>query len=84
MTAETELVRLRRERNRFGTCAVLLVAVSLSIALPRKVAQYRQLKRLNEEIVSLQGAIGAANRELGETQREIGVVQQEISRRMHP
>lgn len=65
-----EAGRLRRQRNLFAAAAALALA-SIGLAVPRKVAQYRELKAANAHLVELQAAIV-------DTQRQIRAAQEDI------
>ena len=69
----------RRERNIFAVVAVVIVALTLAIALPRRVQDYRRLKALNEELINLQHSIGEVQREIVRVQGEILEGQRRIS-----
>ena len=69
--------RLRRQRNLFATIAVCSLA-SIGLAVPRKVASYRELKAANAHLVEMQAAIVSTQRQIKMAQEEIQGYQQAI------
>jgi hypothetical protein len=67
---EGEAGRLRRQRNLFRAVAAVAVA-SIGAALPRKVANYRELRAANAHVVELQA-------EIVDAQRHIRIAQEQI------
>ena len=74
---EDRISRLRVQRNLFATLAVCSIA-SIALALPRKVASYRELKAVNAHLVELQATIVWEQQQIRDTQDQILQVQREI------
>ncbi len=70
--------RLKRERNWFATGAVVMIAIAIAVALPRRVQRYRVHKGLNSELLDLQAQIGTLQRTIAETEKNITAAQLEI------
>jgi hypothetical protein len=73
-----EFYRLRKERNLFAAGAVVSIVVSIGGSLPHFLKKHNELKRLNDEIVSLQATIVANQSATREAQAAIVKTQQEI------
>jgi hypothetical protein len=71
---------LRRQRNLFAAVAVASL-LSIGLAVPRKVANYRELKAVNEHLVELQAAIVDSQRQLLSVEGQILEGQRAIGRR---
>jgi hypothetical protein len=69
--------RLRRQRNLFGAIAMCSLA-SIAFAVPRKLANYRELKAVNAHITDMQSAIVRAQRDITAVEDQIRDVQREI------
>jgi hypothetical protein len=69
--------RLRRQRNLFAAVAIFSLA-SIGLAVPRKIANYRELKAANSHLVELQTGIVDAQRQIRAAQEEILGYQQTI------
>jgi hypothetical protein len=77
---EDRISRFRTQRNLFAILAVCSIA-SIGLALPRKVASYRELKAANERLVGLQEAIVENQQRIRDTQDQILLIQREITKR---
>jgi|HubBroStandDraft_4_1064222.scaffolds.fasta_scaffold1260392_2 hypothetical protein len=71
--------RLRMQRNLLAALAACAIA-SIALALPRKLANHRELKALNERLVELQASIVQTQEQIRDTQDQIVRVQGEITR----
>jgi hypothetical protein len=71
--------RLRMQRNLFSAIAAAALAAT-GLALPRRVADYRELKAVHARVVELQANIVVAQRQIREAEDQILAVQQEIKR----
>jgi hypothetical protein len=79
-----DVERLRRQRNYFGTFAVVSLLVSIGGSLPHFLAKHQELDRLNKEIVALQEAIVANQNYTRQAQNAITQTQQEIANLTKP
>ena len=81
METNENIDRLRRQRNLFATLAALLLA-SICLAVPRKLATYRELKAVNARLVELQLAIVQKQQQIRETEDRIERTQRDIAYRI--
>jgi hypothetical protein len=72
-----EIGRLRRQRNLFAAVAACALA-SIGLWVPRKLANYRELKAANAHLVELQASIVSAQRKIMTAQEEIQGYQQTV------
>jgi hypothetical protein len=73
-----EFSRLRKQRNLFAAGAVVSLVASIGGSLPHFLVKHNELKRLNDEIVSLQATIVTNQSATREAQAAIVKTQQEI------
>ncbi len=72
---QDEITRLRRQRNVFAVLAACSLAL-IGASVPRKVANYRELKAANDRLVELQASIVGTQRQIRTAQEEIAGYQQ--------
>jgi hypothetical protein len=75
---KVEIRRLRRQRNLFAGLAVLSLMIALGSSLPRRLRNYWELKKLNAEVVWLQGVVVTRQDQIREVQAQIIRAQDEI------
>lgn len=74
----TYAARLRRQKNLFSTIAVCALAAT-GLALPRKVANYRELKAVNAHLLELQRSIVRTQQQIIDTQNQLTIIQKDIA-----
>jgi hypothetical protein len=72
--------RLKRDRNRFAVGAVLMIAIAMALALPRRVRRYREQKAVNTELLELQAHIRVMQGRVVEVEQKITATQLEIKK----
>lgn len=75
---DTDLHRLRRQRNQAAVSAVLFILVSMSITLPRALRSRQELKDANQELTRLQAEIVAVHQKTREMQAQTIAAQEQI------
>jgi hypothetical protein len=79
-TEERKVIRLRTQRRFFVVLAACSLA-SMGLAVPRRVASYRELRTVNARLVELRAAIVENQNQIRAIQEQIVRFQKEISER---
>ena len=83
MDPQSDLRRLKRERNVAAVSAVLIVVVGMAIAVPHALERRRRLHAANDELLSLQATIGYTQEQIRGVQAQIVRAQSEIRSLVH-
>jgi uncharacterized protein YbbK (DUF523 family) len=74
---EQKVRRVKSQRKLFITISICTIA-SIGLSVPRKVANYRQLKAVNDRLVELQGDIVYTQQQIRLVEDELLAAQREI------
>ena len=78
MTADAEILALRKRRNRFIWLAVGSLVLAIGVSLPRRLARHAAHKQANAELLQLQAEIVAMQAKIRTVQNELVAVQTQL------
>jgi hypothetical protein len=78
VTADAEILALRKRRNRFIWLAIGSLVIAIGLSLPRRVARHAAHKQANAELLYLQAEIVAMQGRIRTVQTEIVAVQVQL------
>lgn len=78
MTADAEILALRKRRNRFIWLAVGSLVLAIGVSLPRRLARHAAHKQANAELLRWQADITTLQGRIRSVQTEILTVQAQL------
>ena len=83
MDPQSDLRRLRKQRNLAAVAAVVIITVSMAICLPYALDRRKRHKSANDELLALQAQIENTQNQIRGVQAQILQTQSEIRSLIH-